>query len=340
MRSGTLKTDDVVLASIDVERRNAIMRAHSATHLLQKALKSVLGDHVHQAGSLVEPDRLRFDFTHYSAVTPEELAKIDALVQSAVLEGYGIDIREMPIEEAKKMGAMALFSEKYGDTVRVVNMGGYSIELCGGTHLDNTAKVGPFRIESEGSVASGVRRIEAITGKACLEDMARTHSLLYAAAGELKVKPGELVDKIHAQMDEIKNLKKTIESFKAKETAGETDRFLMGAHEVGGLKVLTVNVPGADAGKLRQIGDTLRDKAANVVAVLSTVNDDKITFLAVCGKDAVAKGVRAGDLVKQVCTICGGSGGGKPDSAMGGGKDAMKLDDALASVDDFVASKL
>ena len=340
MRSGTLKTDDVVLASIDVERRKAIMRAHSATHLLQKALKSVLGDHVHQAGSLVEPDRLRFDFTHYSAVTPEELAKVDALVQSAVLEGYGVDVREMPIEEAKKMGAMALFSEKYGDTVRVVNMGGYSIELCGGTHLDNTAKVGPFRIESEGSVASGVRRIEAITGRECLADMTKTHEILYAAAAEFKAKPSDLVDKIHAQMDEVKALKKTIESFKAKETAGETDRFLMGAHEVGGLKILTVNVPGADAGKLRQIGDTLRDKASNVVAVLSTAAEDKITFLAVCGKDAVAKGVKAGDLVKQVCSICGGSGGGKPDSAMGGGKDVMKLDDALASVDDFVASKL
>ena len=340
MRSGTLKTDDVVLASIEVERRNAIMRAHSATHLLQKALKSVLGDHVHQAGSLVEPDRLRFDFSHYSAVTPEELAKVDALVQSAVLEGYPVDIREMPIEEAKKMGAMALFSEKYGDTVRVVNMGGYSIELCGGTHLDNTAKIGPFRIESEGSVASGVRRIEAITGKECLEDMARTHHMLYSAAAELKVKPGELVDKIHTQLDEIKALKKTIESFKAKETAGEADRILFGARNIGGLRVLTVNVPDADAGKLRQMGDTLRDKASDVVAVLSTVSGDKITFLAVCGKDAIAKGLKAGDLVKKVCTVCGGSGGGKPDSAMGGGKDVLKLDDALASVDDFVASKL
>ena len=340
MRSGTLKTDDVVLATIDVERRKAIMRAHTATHLLQKALKSVLGDHVHQAGSLVEPDRLRFDFTHYSAVTPEEMAKIDEIVQSAVLEGYPVDIREMPIEEAKKQGAMALFSEKYGDTVRVVNMGGYSIELCGGTHLDNTAKVGPFRIESEGSVASGVRRIEAITGKECLEDMAKTHSLLYAAAAEFKAKPAQLVDKIHAQADEVKSLKKAIESYKAKETAGEADRFLFAAHDIGELKVLTVNVPNADAGKLRQIGDTLRDKASNVVAVLSAVSDEKITFLAVCGKDAIAKGVKAGDLVKQVCTICGGSGGGKPDSAMGGGKDALKLDDALATVDDFVASKL
>ena len=340
MRSGALKTDDVVLASIDVERRKAIMRAHSATHLLQKALKSVLGDHVHQAGSLVEPDRLRFDFTHYSAMTAEELAKVDAIVQEAVLEGYPVDVKEMPIEEAKKQGATALFSEKYGDTVRVVNMGGYSVELCGGTHLDNTAKVGPFRIESEGSVASGVRRIEAITGKECLADMARTHHLLYAAAAEYKAKPGELVDKIHAQAEEVKNLKKAIESYKAKETAGEADRFLFAAHDIGGLKVLTVNVPNADAGKLRQIGDTLRDKASNVVAVLSAVSDEKITFLAVCGKDSIAKGVKAGDLVKQVCSICGGSGGGKPDSAMGGGKDALKLDDALATVDDFVASKL
>jgi alanyl-tRNA synthetase len=170
--------------------------------------------------------------------------------------------------------------------------------------------------------------------------MAKTHEILYAAAAEFKAKPGDLVDKIHTQMDEVKNLKKTIESFKAKETAGEVDRFLFGGHDIGGLKILTVNVPGADAGKLRQIGDTLRDKASNVVAVLSTATEDKITFLAVCGKDAVAKGIKAGDLVKQVCSICGGSGGGKPDSAMGGGKDVMKLDDALASVDDFVASKL
>ena len=170
--------------------------------------------------------------------------------------------------------------------------------------------------------------------------MARTHSLLYAAAAEFKAKPGQLVDKIHAQAEEVKNLKKAIESFKAKETAGETDRFLFGGHDISGLKVLTVNVPGADAGKLRQIGDTLRDKASNVVAVLSAASDEKITFLAVCGKDAIAKGIKAGDLVKQVCSICGGSGGGKPDSAMGGGKDALKLDDALASVDDFVASKL
>jgi alanyl-tRNA synthetase len=340
MVSGSIKVDDVVLASIDVERRKAIMRAHSATHLLQKALTSVLGDHVHQAGSYVEPDRLRFDFTHYAAMTAEEMGKVDAIVQNAILEGYGIDIREMSIEEAKKMGATALFSEKYGDTVRVVNMGGWSIELCGGTHLDNTAKVGPFRIESEASVASGVRRIEAITGKACLEEMEVARQRVYNACSILKTKPSELAQKLESQVDEIKALKRAIESYKAKETAGEVDRVFFGAHNVGGLKVLTATVPNADANKLRQMGDTLRDKASDVVAVLSTVNDDKITFLAVCGKDAIAKGIKAGELVKLVCTTCGGSGGGKPDSAMGGGKDVLKVDDALAQVDGFVASKL
>ena len=340
MVSGTIKTDDIVCASIDVERRKAIMRAHSATHLLQKALKSVLGDHVHQAGSLVEPDRLRFDFTHYSAVTAEEMAKIDSLVQSAVLEGYPVDIRTMGIEDAKKMGAMALFSEKYGDTVRVVNMGGYSIELCGGTHLDNTAKVGPFRIESEGSVASGVRRIEAVTGKACLAEMELARQRVYNACAVLKTKPAELAQKLESQIEEIRELKRAIETYKARETAGETERFLYGARVVGGMHVITATVPNADAAKLRQIGDVLRDKASDVVALLSAVNDGKITFLAVCGKDAVAKGIKAGDLVKMACTCCGGSGGGKPDSAMGGGKDVNKLDDALAMVDDFVASKI
>jgi len=340
MVSGTIKVDDLVLASIDVERRKAIMRAHSATHLLQKALKSVLGDHVHQAGSLVEPDRLRFDFSHYSAVTAEEMAKIDAIVQGAVLEGYPVVIKEMLIDEAKAMGAMALFSEKYGDTVRVVNMGGYSIELCGGTHLDNTAKVGPFRIESEGSVASGVRRIEAITGKACLAEMELARKRVYDACAILKTKPADLASKLEGQVEEIKSLKKTIESFKARETAGEADRFLFGARVIGDMHVITANVPDADANKLRQMGDTLRDKASDVVAVLSSVNGDKITFLAVCGKDAVKKGLKAGELVKLVCTACGGSGGGKPDSAMGGGKDINKVDDALAQVDDYVASKV
>ena len=338
---GTLKLGDTVSASIDLNRRKAVMRAHSATHLLDKALRTVLGDHVHQAGSLVEEDRLRFDFTHFSALTAEELAKVSAMVNEAVLEGYDIVTEEMPIEQAKQKGAIALFGEKYGDTVRVVDMGsGYSVEFCGGTHLDNTAKVGVFHISSEFSVASGVRRIEATTGKASLDVMNRNQEMLFQAAAALKAKPGELREKAEQTMLEVKTLHQMVEKFKAKESAGEADRFLFGARQVGELKVLTATIAEADANKLRQMGDMLRDKAPNVVAVLATVNGEKITFLAVCGKEAVAKGIKAGEIIKNVTTICGGKGGGKPDSAMGGGTDVLKLDDALASIDDFVAGKL
>ena len=340
MLKGSLKVDDVVEASIDVERRKAIMRAHSATHLLQKALTTVLGDHVHQAGSLVEPDHLRFDFTHYSALTQEELAKVNAIVQDSILEGFCVDTKEMPIEEAKKLGATALFSEKYGDTVRVVNMSGYSIEFCGGTHLDNTAKAGAFELESEGSVASGVRRIEAVTGKACLQKMEESQAVLSEASSKLKVKPNELGTKIQSNLDEIKELKRVIEQYQAKDAAGEVDRLMSGAKEMGGLKVLTAKMSGVEANRLRQMGDLLRDKEPGVVAVLSSVNGDKPSFLAVCGKEAVAKGIKAGELVKLVCCACGGSGGGKPDSAMGGGKDVSKVDASLAQVEGFISSKL
>ncbi len=338
---GALTVGDAVNVSVDAVRRNAVMRAHSATHLLQKALQAVLGDHVHQAGSLVLPDRLRFDFTHYSAVTAEEIARIDAIVQNAVFAGYSVDVREMSIDEAKAQGAMALFSEKYGDTVRVVNMGGYSIELCGGTHLDNTAKVGPFRIVSEGSVASGVRRIEAVTGLEFLADAAATRAVVETACAAVKVKKAEeLENKLNALNDEVKALKKEIEYYKAKEASGAVDQMLASAETVGSVKVLTKVVPNSDPGKLRQLGDVLRDKDAAVVAVLATQVGEKLTILAVCGKDAVKAGVKAGDIVKNVCTTCGGSGGGKPDSAMGGGKDASKLGDALAGVAAFVGTKL
>ena len=338
--SGTLSVGETVTASIDVERRKAIMRAHSATHLLDAALKKVLGDHVHQAGSLVEPDRLRFDFTHFEAITPEQLAQIDKLVNDAILEGYPVATEVLPIEEAKKKGAVAMFGEKYGDIVRVVEMGDFSMEFCGGTHLDNTAKVGVFHIDSEFSVASGVRRIEATTGLKSLETMNRAQSLLFETAAVLKAKPAELREKAEQNMAELREMRHTVEKFQAREAAGETERFLMGGHDLGELKVLTATLPNADAAKLRQMGDMLRDKQPNVVAVLSAVNDGKITFLAVCGKEAVSKGVKAGDIIKNVTAICGGKGGGKPDSAMGGGNDLLKLDDALAKVDDLVAEKL
>ena len=338
---GTLKLGDTVRAQIDPVRRKAIMRAHSATHLLDAALRAVLGDHVHQAGSLVEPDRLRFDFTHFSALTAEELGRVSAMVNEMVLEGYPVVTEEMPIEKAKERGAIALFGEKYGDVVRVVEMGnGFSVEFCGGTHLDNTAKVGVFHITSEFSVASGVRRIEATTGAVSLQTMNQNQEKLFEAAAVLKTKPGELREKAEQTIAELRELRRMVEQFKAKEAAGESERFLMGGHAVGDLKVLTATLPNADANKLRQMGDMLRDKQTNVVAVLSTVNDNKITFLAVCGKEAVAKGIKAGEIIKSITAICGGKGGGKPDSAMGGGTDVLKLDDALATVDNLVAEKL
>ena len=340
MTEGVLKVGDTVCAQIDPERRKAIRRAHSATHLLDAALKKVLGDHVHQAGSLVEPDRLRFDFTHFESIIPDQLAEIDRLVNDAILEGYPVVTEVLPIEEAKRKGAVAMFGEKYGDVVRVVEMGDFSMEFCGGTHLDNTAKAGPFRIKSEGSVASGVRRIEATVGRLTLETVNRNQQMLFHAAQLLKTNPGDLESKISQQAAENKELRQALEKFKAEASLGEARQFLTAAKDVGGLKVLTAVRNGLDAGGLRQMGDFLRDKAPDVVAVLASVNGEKISFLAVCGKEAVARGVKAGDLVKNVCAICGGKGGGKPDSAMGGGTDMLKLDDALASVDDFVAAKL
>ena len=339
VKSGVFKLGDTVTVSVDAQRRKAIRRAHSATHLLHEALKRVLGDHVHQAGSLVEPDRLRFDFTHFEAITAEQLAQIDAIVNDAVLEGYPIVTEVLPIGEAKKKGAVAMFGEKYGDVVRVVEMGDFSMEFCGGTHLDNTAQVGPFRIKSESSIASGVRRIEATVGKLSLEVMNKNQEMLFHAAQVLKTTPGDLAAKVEQQVAETKELRHALDKIKAEASLGEARQFLMSAKEVKGLKVLTVNKNDLDANALRRMGDFLRDKEPGVVAVLSSVNGEKVTFLAVCGKEAVARGLKAGDLVKLVAGICGGKGGGKPDSAMGGGTDVLKVDDALAAVDDYVAEK-
>ena len=338
--SGSVSVGDAVTASIDADRRKAIMRAHSATHLLDYALRTVLGDHAHQAGSLVEPDRLRYDFTHFSAVTAEELMQVSHLVSELILDGMDVETKEMPIAEAKKLGAIALFGEKYGDVVRVVNMGGKSIELCGGTHVENTAKVGPFRIVSESSVASGVRRIEAVTGLAFIDMVDEMNLRLVKAAETLKTTPGELIAKAQSSMAEIRELHQTIEKMKDKVFAGDVDNLMFAAKKVGDLKVVTAVRQGTDANDLRKLGDFLRDKDASIVAVLGTVNGEKVTLLAVCGKNAVASGIKAGDIIRNIAPIVGGKGGGKPDSAMGGGTNALKLDDALAAVDDFVAEHL
>ena len=340
LAQGVLHVGDTVHAAIDMERRKAIQRAHSTTHLLDAALKKVLGDHVHQAGSLVEPDRLRFDFTHFEAISPEELRQVEELVNDAVLEGYPVVTEVLPIEEAKKKGAVAMFGEKYGETVRVVEMSDFSVEFCGGTHVDNTAKAGPFRIKSESSVASGVRRIEATCGKLSLKAMESSQGVLSRAAQFLKTAPSGLLERMEQQANEMKQLRQALEKFKAEASLGEARQFLAYAKTVKDLHVLATTRNGVDTAELRTMGDFLRDKDPKAVAVIASINGEKITFLAVCGKEAVARGIKAGDLVRHVSAICGGKGGGKPDSAMGGGSDPLKVDDALASVDDFVSEKL
>ena len=337
---GALHVGDNVSPTIDTERRSAVRRAHTATHLLDAALKKVLGDHVHQAGSLVEPDRLRFDFTHFEAITPEQLLEVEDLVNDAVLDGLSVVTEELPLAEAKARGAVATFGEKYGETVRVVTMGDFSMELCGGTHLDNTAKTGMFRIKSESSVASGVRRIEATTGKVSLEETRHGRTTLLKAAQFFKTAPGSILERMEQQANEMKELRQAVEKFKAEASLGEAKQVMASAKAVGGLHIITGTRQGLDANALRTMGDFLRDKDPAVVAVLASITGEKVSFLAVCGKEAVAKGIKAGELVKSVSAVCGGKGGGKPDSAMGGGTDLLKVDDALATVDDFVSAKL
>ncbi|MEG2745348.1 MAG: alanine--tRNA ligase, partial [Oscillospiraceae bacterium] len=338
--NGDIKVDDIVNAKIDTNRRAAIKRAHSATHLLQKALRTVLGDHVEQAGSLVEPDKLRFDFTHFSPISEDDIKLIEKYVNRAILAGYPIVIEEMPIAQAKKLGAMALFSEKYGDTVRVVSMGDYSVELCGGTHLDNTAKVGPFRIRSEFSVASGVRRIEATVGEVVMDEMRHGSELIRRMSEAMKTNPNEIEGRFAQLMSELKNTRKLVEKLQAQQLQVEAERVMFGAKTIKGLKIITGFFPKLPVDEMRQMGDMLRDRDENVVAVLSSGADEKLSLLAVCGTAAIKRGVRAGDLVRHVTSIAGGSGGGKPERAMGGAKDELMLDNALASIDNFVDALL
>ena len=333
---GSIVLGDKLTVSIDTERRKAISRAHSATHLLQSALRLVLGDHVHQAGSLVEPDHLRFDFTHFSALTAEEIGQVNTVMADMILEGADIETKIMPFDEAKNLGATALFGEKYGDTVRVVKMGDFSMEFCGGTHLDNTAKVGMFVITSEGSVASGVRRIEAITGREVIAKYIAMSGMINKVADRLKARPLEIMNKVESNLSEIHELRQNIDKLKDQLMSGQAERMLYGAKDIKGLKVITITNGPVNAADIRKMGDQLRDRYPNIVAVLAATAENKATMLAVCGKNAVARGIKAGDLIKSITKICEGTGGGKPDSAMGGCKNLLKLDDAMAAVDDFV----
>ncbi|MBE7015412.1 MAG: alanine--tRNA ligase [Ruminococcaceae bacterium] len=341
VEEGTFTSGDKVTLSVCKKNRMAISRNHSATHLLHKALKEVLGDHVAQAGSEVNAKHLRFDFSHFEAMTKEELALAEAKVNDAVLSAMDINVQELPIEEAKKLGAEAQFGEKYGDVVRVVKMGDYSIEFCGGTHLTNTANVGLFKLISESGVAAGTRRIEAVTGQGVLDYIKAKDILIENTAVALKSNNINEIDKKAEQLSgEVKELKKKLESLNAKMASGKVDDVLSGKVEIGGITVVAGRVDGLGGNDLRNLGDSLKEKIGTGIAVLASCADDKIAFLATATPDAVKMGVHAGMVIKEITKIAGGSGGGKPDMAQGGGKDASKIEEALGTVCKVVESQL
>ncbi len=328
--NGTLKVGDTVNAKLNGQNRKSIMRAHSSCHLLQAALRTVLGNHVEQAGSYVECDHVRFDFTHFAALTKEELKSVEMLVNSHILLGEEITMREMPIDEAKKLGAMALFGEKYGNIVRVVRMGSFSTEFCGGTHLDNTGKIGLFKITSESSVAAGVRRIEAKTGYAVLEIINDQQKLMSETASVLKAQnTSDIAKRAAAVEDELRAAKREIEMLNAKVASSKLSSIMSGAQAVGAYKLICARLDDMQPDAARALADEIKASNADTVAVLALTFEGKLNFLAVAGKDAVAGGAHAGKLVGAVAAITGGKGGGRPDNAMAGGKDTDKIDEAL-----------
>ncbi len=334
--SGDIKVGDVVRAEVDAARRAAIMRNHSAAHLLQAALRQVVGSHVEQAGSYVDATRCRFDFTHFAALTNEEIAKVEGLVNAHILLGEEIVTKETDINTARAEGAMALFGEKYGDVVRMVKMGTFSTELCGGTHLDNTSKCGLFKIIAESSVAAGVRRIEAITGLEVLKYMADKETLIAKAAGELKTNPAEIVSRAAQLQGELKSAKHEIEALNAKIAAAGTADIMNNAVKVGELTVVAAVTEGMNPDAARGVIDDLKAKDDTVVALLATVVDGKANLVCGCGKAAVAKGALAGKIVGAAAAVTGGKGGGRPDSAMAGVGDVSKLSEAVAAVPSIV----
>ena len=337
VKSGVVSRGDTLVCKVDKERRQAICRSHTATHLLQEALRQVLGSHVEQAGSYTDADHVRFDFTHFAAMTPEEIAKVESIVNNIILEGLEVRTDEMPIEEAKKLGAMALFGEKYGDIVRVVRAGDVSIEFCGGTHLDNTAKAGMFKIVSEASVAAGVRRIEALTGRKFLELFEERQKTLNDTAAALKTTPADLVQRADQVVEEIRGLTRNVDSLNSKIAEMKLSELLNAAEDVNGVSVIAAKLDDTPE-VMRSIGDILKERNANGVAVLATVTgESKIQLLCVAGKDAVKAGAHAGKIIKEVAKLCGGGGGGRPDSASAGGKKPEKLDEALQAVCSVVA---
>ncbi|NLT96198.1 MAG: alanine--tRNA ligase [Clostridia bacterium] len=337
---GNIKAGEEVQVKVSKENREDTARNHTATHLLHKALKEVLGEHVNQAGSLVDHNRLRFDFSHFSAVTKEELEKVEAKVNEEILKAYPVEWFETDIQEAKKMGAIALFGEKYGEKVRCVKAGDYSMELCGGTHVSNTGQIGLFKILSEGAVAAGIRRIEAVTGRKALEVVKDTEKQLETLAGLLKVNAKDLPARVEQLLSLLKDKEKEIEKLRAESQKQQVDQLLNNVVEIEGLKVLSVSVNAADMNALRSMADMFRDRLASGVVVLGSKNEDRVNLVAAATKDAVQKGIHAGNIIREVAKITGGGGGGRPDMAQAGGKDPAKLEEALRIVVALVKEQL
>ena len=341
LESGTIKVGDTAQLSVDKERRMNISRNHTATHLMQRALRDVLGKHVHQAGSYQDAEITRFDFTHFSAMTAEEIAKVEKIVNDKIFEALDVDVKEMPIEEAKKLGAMALFGEKYGDVVRVVDVQGWSTEFCGGTHVKNTAQLGCFKILSEGSVAAGVRRVEATAGYGVLRLLDERNKALAETAEA--VKANNLKDvpaRAAALAEENKNLARELQDMKDKVAAARTSGLFENAVDLNGVKVISAMLSGTDANALRTMCDRLRDKTPDVVAVLVGTSGDKISLAVTVGANALKTGIKAGVLVKEIAALAGGNGGGKPDFAMGSMKDDTKIDEALKAAPEIIRAHM
>ena len=341
LESGMVQVGQKLVARVDRARRMAIARNHTGAHLLQRALRDVLGSHVHQAGSYQDAERLRFDFTHFSAVTAEELALVEQIVNEKIFEAMDVEVKNLPLAEAKKMGAMALFGEKYGEIVRVVDVNGWSTEFCGGTHVTNTAQIGAFKIVGESSVAAGIRRIEATTGTGVLRLLDERTKMLDQVASSLKVNNvRDLPLRAATMVTEMKDLTKELNDCKAKLADGQIDGLFENAVDVDGVKIMTAFFGGTEPDALRSMAEKIRDKAPNVVAALVGSTGDKLTLAVSCSKNVLARGLKAGALVKQIAAIAGGNGGGKPDFAMAGIKDATKVDEALAAVPEIVKSSL
>ena len=329
VEEGTIAVGDAVTYEVDTVRRSDIARNHTATHLLQAALRSVLGSHVNQAGSYVGPDRLHFDFSHFSQVTPEELAKVEKMVNEQILAAKTVTFEEVPIEEAKKRGAMALFGEKYGAVVRVVTVPDFSMELCGGVHVSNTAQIGLFKIVSESSTGAGVRRIEAVTGFGALQYVEGLEKTIGNVAAKLHCRNTDVEERLDVLMSETKDACQKVKALESKMAAAAASSAADQIKEIKGVNTLVQKVSVSDVNALRTMGDQLRDKTGGVVVLASVFENGKIGILAMAHKDAVAKGIHCGKIVKEVATICGGGGGGRPDMAQAGGKDAEKVDEAL-----------